>query len=392
MVGVARCFSYDQDGVSEAVGKAIERAGGLPRIQSDEILLKANLLSPSHPDKAVTTHPHVLKSVIRETQNAAAGRKIGIRIADNPGYIFTDAARLFDETGIAPLALIDGVSVGLLSDKGVRSVRNETFRTLSEARISCRYLDAPYCVNVAKLKTHVETEISACIKNIFGTADTQTRKASHRSVSQKDLAEAISDLYTIRPPEFHVLDAVVGMEGDGPSHGKPRNIGWIAAGDNALAVDWVATAMMCYDDPRTIPLMSVAIERGIGPRDRSEIAPVGAEWEELPTRGSRKSSNMLRMLPTFLRGLAHNLVSLSPRLVRGTCTRCGICKNVCPVDAIKNSGGYPEIDRKTCVKCLCCHEMCPTGAMEVKKPDRSTRCQYTKQLTKLCISNRQFSS
>lgn len=365
-VGLARCESYDPYAVREAVRLAVERAGGLPSGIGSEVLLKPNLLSPCAPDQAVTTHPQVLRAVVGEIRDVAPG--VPIHLADNPGYIFTNTEGLLERTGVGALRELGGVTAGLLLDQGVRSVRRETFRTLEEARISARYLDAPYCVNVSKLKTHVETEMTGCIKNIFGTADTGSRKSAHRSRSKRHLAHAICDLYSVRPPEFHVMDAIYGMEGVGPSHGRPIRVGWVLAGVNALAVDWAACVVMGYADPRRIPLIDAACERGLGPGEQGEVRLVGAEWNVLPVPGFKKSTSAMRFIPTFLRGLAHELVAVYPKLEREKCVRCMICTEVCPVDAIaKDRDGYPCIDMKTCVRCLCCHEMCPPGAMVVAK-------------------------
>jgi len=362
-VGVARCASYDPDAVGESLGLAISRAGGLPESDCGEALVKTNLLSPTPPEMAVTTHPELLRALAGEIKKSGKT----VHIADNPGYIFTNGEHLLGSTGINTLPG-DGVSVGLLSDRGVRSVKSEAFRVLQEARISSRYLDAPYVVNAAKLKTHVETEMTGCVKNIFGTADTATRKKCHAVSSTSRLAEAITDLFVIRPPEFNVMDAVISMEGDGPSHGRPRETGWIIAGRNALAVDWVAALIMCYSDPLSIPLMRSAASRGMGPRERLDIELVGALWSDLPSYGFKKSSGAVRLMPVFLRGLAHRLVSLSPMLEREKCVRCSICSRVCPVDAISgDASSYPVIKKNFCVKCLCCHEMCPTGAMRAHK-------------------------
>ncbi|MDR1472677.1 MAG: DUF362 domain-containing protein [Synergistaceae bacterium] len=361
VVGIARCGTYERDEVRAVLRLAVERAGGLPPISSPEVLVKANLLSPSEPEKAVTTHPEVLRAIIGELGG------VGVRVADNPGYVFADAGALMRKTGMSSLAEMDGVSVGILSDLGLRGVSGESFRALKDARIASRYLDAGYCINAPKLKTHVETEMTGCIKNIFGTADTGTRKSAHASVSRKRLAEAIVDLFSIRPPEFNILDAVVGMEGDGPSHGVPAKIGFIVAGRNALAVDWAASAIMGYSNPADIPLIAAAIERGIGPGRRSDITLNGAGWDELPVKGFKKSGGFVRALPAFLRGAVHKLVLITPKLSETGCVGCWICKKVCPVDAISSDGRYPRIDGKKCVRCLCCHEMCPTGAMAVRK-------------------------
>ncbi|GHV53931.1 hypothetical protein FACS1894216_12890 [Synergistales bacterium] len=364
-VGIARCESYERGEVSAAAELAVARAGGLPETPSEAALIKTNMLSPAPPDCAVTTHPEVLRSLSLALINMGKS----VKIADNPGYIFTNAEKLCEVTGVTAIAQsIGGVEAGLLSARGARTVRKDSFVSLKEARIWSDYLDAGYVINAAKLKTHVETEISSCVKNIFGTADTDTRKRAHSSTSETLLAEAIVDLFTIRPPEFNVLDAIISMEGDGPSHGKPRHTGWILAGRNALSIDWAAATIMCYDDPLKIPLIKAAVKRNIGPRDISEIDLVGADWSDLPSRGFKKSSSAMRILPTFIRGFAHRFISLTPRLIEKQCVKCGICARVCPVDAIKcDPASYPKIDASLCVKCLCCHEMCPAGAMTAHK-------------------------
>jgi uncharacterized protein (DUF362 family)/Pyruvate/2-oxoacid:ferredoxin oxidoreductase delta subunit len=365
-VGVARCGDYGRENVSRAVAEAVERAGGIPENACGDALVKANLLSPAEPERAVTTHPEVARAVAAEIRRRFGSR---VHIADNPGFIFTDTADLFKKTKIEEAA-VDGVSYGLLADRGFRGVDIGAFKALSSARISARYLDAEFCVNAPKLKTHLETEISGCLKNIFGTADTETRKKCHNSRSQKRLADAVLDIYSVKPPQFHVMDAIESMEGDGPSYGHPRKTGFILAGANALAVDWAAATVMGYGNPADIPLLGAAAARGMGPASRGEISLVGAEWDELPVKGFKKSSSYVRALPTFLRGVGYKLVSVTPRLASDKCVKCGICARVCPVGAILPSSaskGFPFVEKRKCVSCMCCHEMCPTGAMTAHK-------------------------
>ena len=365
VVGIARCTDYQPEAVQEAVSLAIERAGGMTPGNQQEVLLKANLLAPRRPEDAVTTHPEVLRGVARVLRRQQPD--LPLRIADNPGYVHSPGfSRLLEITGVAAMAEEEGITVSLLSDKGYVEAEGISFKVLASPRVASRYSAATFCVNVAKMKTHVETETTGCIKNIFGIADTQTRKKAHQSPSKWHLADAIVDLFEVRHPEFHVLDAIIAMEGNGPSHGAPRSVGWVLAGSNALAIDTVAAMIMGYRNPMEIPLLKAAANRFGGPFSASEIELVGAEWGELPIADFKKSSGGLRLLPTFLRGLAHGLVSLKPGLDPLKCIRCNICRDVCPVDAI-TMHPLPQIHSKTCVACLCCHEMCPTGAMGVRE-------------------------
>ncbi len=362
-VGVARCEDYEPGRVGSALEAAVEAAGGWPESIRGDLLLKANLLAPRRPEEAVTTHPEVLRAAIRALRGL--GRIDRCEVADNPGYIYRhQMGELFERTGVADLRR-EGVAVRSLSEEGLREVELAAGSALLRVRVSARYLNAGCVVDVAKLKTHVETEMTGCIKNLFGISDTDTRKTAHASPSLERLVEAVVDLYSVRPPGFCLLDAVVGMEGTGPSHGSPRPLGWILAAENALAVDWVAARIMGYGNPLDIPLLRAAARRGMGPRTQAEIDLRGAGWGDLPVPGFRRAPGLLRHIPTPLRGLAHRFVALRPRLDARACLRCGICAKVCPVEAIRLKP-TPVISRGRCVACLCCHEMCPNGAMGVR--------------------------
>jgi len=362
-VACARCGSYDSAEVSQAMKSVM---GVLHPPISEDVLLKVNLLAPRDPEKAVTTHPRVVSACIDCIRTGRS--EAGIHIADTPGYIFLDQKEeLFRKTGFKALAETETAGLSLLSDRGYKEVELPEGVALSVVRAASRAVEAPCLMSVARLKTHVETEITGCLKNMFGMADTDTRKKAHSGVSLDRLSHAVVDIFSARIPDYCVLDAVVSMEGDGPSHGSPVHTGWLLASDNALAVDVAGAVIMGYSDPFSIPLLRVAAQRGMGPSSMDEIELTGADWKDLVCPGFRKSSSRLRLVPTGLRGLAHRMVYLYPRLNPETCTGCGICEKVCPANAIHLESGRPVIDVNACVRCLCCHEMCPAGAMEVKR-------------------------
>lgn len=365
VVSCVRCGSYSRPVISDSVREAVRLSGKFP-FTTASALLKANLLSPREPVRAVTTHPEVLRAI--SVMLLESGCR-DIHIGDNPGYIFRhQEEELFRKTGMAAISDELPVATGLLSRNGFREVSPEGARSLGTVRVCESALRSSCLIDVPKLKTHVETGITGAIKNMFGIADTDTRKKAHGVKGKMFLADAIVDIFSTRIPDFCILDAVEGMEGYGPSHGRSRTTGWIAASDNALALDFVQAVIMGYRNPMSIPMLALAAERFNGPFKREEIDLVGAEWKDLPCAGFVRAPSAIRMVPSFLRGAAHQLVTLKPRLDEGECTRCGICKDVCPTGAIEaGKNGFPAIDRAKCVHCLCCHELCPTGAMGVKE-------------------------
>lgn len=55
-------------------------------------------------------------------------------------------------------------------------------------------------------------------------------------------------------------------------------------------------------------------------------------------------------------------IKLKPNII--TCTQCGVCIGICPVEAIqRKENGIIYIDKKTCVGCFMCVGFCPEHAM-----------------------------
>ncbi|MGD2175655.1 MAG: 4Fe-4S binding protein [Candidatus Brocadiaceae bacterium] len=45
------------------------------------------------------------------------------------------------------------------------------------------------------------------------------------------------------------------------------------------------------------------------------------------------------------------------------CTGCGICEDVCPVEAVTLVNGVASIDQEECTECLTCVDECPVEAI-----------------------------
>lgn len=94
-------------------------------------------------------------------------------------------------------------------------------------------------------------------------------------------ARAIVDLNLCRPPDFVVVDALVGVTNGpvGPGSGTGLTIlspkmACIVAGRDPVAVDTILSLMMAYD-PDQIPTITYALSRGLGVKDRKLIKVVG---------------------------------------------------------------------------------------------------------------------
>src|SRR6185369_601710 len=83
-VAIEKVASYDQELVETGLKNLLAPFGGIKAFvrPGERVLLKPNMLSAKPPEAAVTTHPAILRGVIRLVQEAGAVALVG----DEPGF------------------------------------------------------------------------------------------------------------------------------------------------------------------------------------------------------------------------------------------------------------------------------------------------------------------
>lgn len=83
-VSLVRCQTYDNSNIEAAVERALELIGGIESYvkPGDRVLLKINLLTGDVPEKAVTTHPSIVRAMIHQVKAAGGIPQVG----DCSGY------------------------------------------------------------------------------------------------------------------------------------------------------------------------------------------------------------------------------------------------------------------------------------------------------------------
>ena len=157
------------------------------------------------------------------------------------------------------------------------------------------------------------------------------------------------------------MDGIVGMDKDGPSAGRARNVGKLIASTNAVAVDTVASAMMGVS-PETISHLRIAGERGWGPTDINNIEIEGA-FEKIPDWKMPTTFKTNLGVLVFNRALGYLIKNDKVVVIKKECTGCGVCKEACPMGAIRIINEKAKILSEKCVRCYCCHELCPQSAI-----------------------------
>ena len=345
-------YESDYEHIEKAVERAFEAHG--PPVAGRSVLLKPNILGAAPPERHVTTHPSLVRAAIRALKRRGAR---SIMVGDNSGMMAygsnEDAART---AGILAAAGDYYVNLGAES---VRTAVRSAFA--AELAFSRRVLDDEVLISLPKMKTHVATGITGAVKNSFGHLVGAEKTRLHRAArGPEHFAQAVVDVFQVRRPDLVILDAVVAMEGQGPSGGRPRPVGKVLASSSAVALDTVMAAMMGLE-PRQVPMLRIAEERGLGPTDLGEIALEGpmevVPRFKIPAIGMGLGALFSRIGATVLVPW--------PEVKYDRCVQCGSCVQACPVEAVALGHRGPVIDYGRCIRCFCCHEMCRYEAMDL---------------------------
>jgi uncharacterized protein (DUF362 family)/Pyruvate/2-oxoacid:ferredoxin oxidoreductase delta subunit len=345
----------------ENVRQAIDRAFEIFPLdfQGKKILIKPNLLRASRPEEGIITNPAVLRAVVEKVETM---RPASIIVGDNPG-VFSYGANeeAFRTTGLMEAA--KGYYVNIGNDSRKVAFNPAFAPTLS---ISGVVLDADIVISMPKFKTHGLTVITGAIKNSYGFLPGAQKATFHRVAgSAERFQEMIVDVFKLRVPDLFVVDAVVGMEGNGPASPDLRDIGLILASDNAVALDSVIATMMGINEPGMLRFLRKAKEAGLGDYDLKTIKVIG-ELKRLPDFKLPPLSGETLLKNEALNTFLHSKTIMRPHADLALCTGCATCVAQCPALALSMEDHLPQVDTDKCIACFCCQEVCPEKAITLR--------------------------
>lgn len=363
-VFVKKVPNYDLNEIKKFFMESLDEINFWDKIKNiKKILLKPNLLGPFSPDKAVTTHPVFTEAIIQ----LLLEREKTIIIGDSSGGTHR-IDYVYEKTGYLDLATkykIELLNFG----------KNGFIEVVAGKRKF--YLDKSYSeidgiINLPKYKTHSLTKFTGAVKNTFGLIPGLIKTDYHRQEPDPiRFSELITDFYQIVRPKIlmNAMDGIIGMEGQGPSNGIPRDFGIVFISESAAALDYTASRIMGFD-PYEISTNTQNLKReSISP----EKILVDSYWgkfcfKKVKLRSARLQSKLAQLTPVFLKETLKRLFLFYPFFLPN-CKLCGICVESCPVKAlsIEKKDKYPKLSKSKCIKCLCCHEFCPHSAVVLKK-------------------------
>ena len=369
VVAIERCETYSSTELDTVVSRVCDRAH-LPDIRGKRILLKPNILSDAPPERAVTTRPELIASLIRMLKARGASQ---VLVGDSPGI---------HGPGFSPkisgIARVCGEEGALWCDFAKNPVMHRIPGALG-LKLPLPHIlnEVDMVISVAKMKTHQLMYTTGSVKNLFGMVPGLYKSSCHmRYPTRESFARMLAGLYSVIAPQFSVMDAIVSMEGPGPAGGMPRHTGLIIASPDPTALDVSQSIIMGYD-PLTIPLTRELKNRNLTSWihiDDIEYPLLHASdlvFHDYKRIKQEKRTRLFGSLlsPLFTRRikLHHRRHEPKPLFDNDLCIGCGRCVKICPAKALSlDKERHIVADYSACIRCYCCHEVCPVDAITIE--------------------------
>lgn len=367
----SKCEDYTPEKLDNSIEFIINNLDGLKNRlkQAKTVIIKPNLIGAKVPEKAVTTHPEVLISIINKIKEY----DVEIIIADTPAGKLDQniIEKLYETTQMKRVAQQTGCKLN--RDFTEFNATSDANKIAKSYKILQVVEDADLIINVAKLKTHCFTMITTSTKNLYGTIPGLIKMQYHMTMSKMEVFNnMLLDLERyLAPKTISFIDGVVGMEGFGPSNGDPINAKCIIAANSAPHLDILACSVMGVN-PSAISTMVEARKRNIIPSLNIDDYNIVKD-SDIETLNFKLPPDRGKMLPGFIpewgRNLINSVLITRPVVKTSDCIGCQKCEEICPPQLIKVVNKKALIDSYSrCIRCYCCQEVCPINAIEVRRP------------------------
>lgn len=203
----------------------------------EKVFIKPNFVDAYPPETRIITSPKVVEAVILFLKNFDISEIIlgdGCAVHTNMADVFKKSKYNFFEKRYG-IKLID-------LDESKRKLFEWKYGSIMLPEL----IESHEYINIAKLKTHAQTQVSLCMKNQKGLLLKKDKKDFHRKFN---LNESINLLNKMVKPDLNIIDGILSLEGRGPIHfGKPKKgTNLLFASNDANAIDFVAVQAMGFD-------------------------------------------------------------------------------------------------------------------------------------------------
>lgn len=374
-VAVERLTEYDHEQILACLQKQAD-AIGLPMdaYKGKRVVIKPNLVAPTKPDGAATTHPAFLTAVVTFLRQRGAEN---LSLAESPGGPYTEAALRLNYKTCGILDAAESVGLSLNYDTTSQTVNASSAVACRAFQVITPIVKADVIVDLCRLKSHSLTKMSAAVKNFFGVVPGTRKFEMHSAYPElpvfSDMLVDLCQMLTETHEVLAICDAVVGMEGNGPTGGDPRPVGALLMSRDPFCLDVAAETLIGFAG--TVSVTQAARRRGLCPASADQLDVRGVQLREIALADFREPDatrkTFLGSLSTLFGGRLADFLASHPKIDGTRCVGCGVCANSCPrhtIDILERKGKKKAVIRYDgCIRCFCCQELCPFHVIGIRQ-------------------------
>ncbi|MBW1995891.1 MAG: DUF362 domain-containing protein [Deltaproteobacteria bacterium] len=351
---IVRHACYDYQSLRPVLFEMIEALVDGEIHRNARVLLKPNFLCPAKPERAVLTHPLVVRAV----SEYLLSKGCKIQISDSPAM--GSFQKVLKEGGYQHT--FAGMDVNFVPFTG--SVKKDIGPPFGEIEMATDAIAFDTIINLAKLKTHSQMLLTLGVKNMFGCIVGMRKPEWHlkAGVDRNMFAKLLVQICQSIRPSITIIDGILALEGQGPGRsGTPRQLNVLVGSRNPFAADMAVCRMLCLE-PGQLPTHAALGSMGLSD---DSISIDG----DLPQISNFKLPVLapLSFGPKRIQGFMRKHLLQRPVVDQKRCKLCGECWNYCPSEAIFNDTEHIIFDYAACIRCYCCIELCPHGALKAKE-------------------------
>jgi uncharacterized protein (DUF362 family) len=236
-VAIRRAMSYGQD-LPELIHETLCE---FPlQVKGKTVLLKPNLVGLD-PLGVMNTHPAVIVATRDSFLRLGASQ---VFIGEGPAMdrdteAILESVRLRDFAGSLAHTFVD-----LNVDDVTRVALRTRASRLKELYLPKTVLGVDFLVSMPKLKTHHWAGVTLSLKNMFGIVPGSCYGWPKNVLHWAGIDRSILDINAAARPDFAIVDGIMGMEGNGPIQGTPKDSGVLIFGNDPVAVDATCCRVM----------------------------------------------------------------------------------------------------------------------------------------------------
>lgn len=276
---IHRVAGYDRDLKTPILAGLKELDFSEKDVRGKKILLKPNLVEPHAGIRHINTNPLLIRAAVEAFLSLGAAQ---VAVAEGPGHR-TDTVLVLDESGLSEVLKEDRIRfIDLNYDTGMIVPNKTKFTRMASLTLPKSISDFDWLVSMPKMKTHHWVGVTLSMKNLFGLMPGVFYGWPKNVFHMCGIENSIIDINSTVPLELAIVDGIVGMEGDGPIMGDPKNAGVIVMGRNAPAVDATCARVMGID-PHKVRYLAAAQKLNMGWIDEEFIGQRGEAISKVRT-------------------------------------------------------------------------------------------------------------